>query len=268
MRRRTFLAASAAAAVGLAGSTVGLRAANAPEGQRQFFELRTYHFPSREKREAFERFLAQAAIPAFNRAGVKPVGAWVPMPPERATDNAKPNEVLYVFLPHDSLESVVALAHKLAADEAYQQAGHDVLNAPKQDPAFTRYESTLLHAMEGFPRVATMDLGPSRVLELRTYESRSAERAVSKLAMFNAGEFDIFTKAGMHNVFFGGAIIGENLPQLTYMVAHASMDEAKKNWKAFGAVPEWKTLSAKATYKDNVSQIIDHYLRPTEGSQI
>jgi NIPSNAP protein len=267
MQRREFLAASAATVLGLTAAN-GAFAAN-EAGARQFYELRRYHFPSEEKQQAFETFLAETAIPAMNRAGVEPVGVWT----LAAKDNpqlkltADPME-LFVFLPHNSLESVVTLEQRLAADEAYQKAGHSILYALKKDAPYTRYESTLLHAMENFPRMQTPMKSETRVLELRTYESPGSERAKNKLDMFNAGEFDSFVKAGMKNVFFGGAIIGENLPQLTYMVAHENLDAAKKNWSAFGKVPEWKALSSNRSYNGNVSNIIDRYLRPAKGSQV
>jgi hypothetical protein len=266
MQRREFLAASAAAAIGLATTRAALADDKAA---RQYYELRRYHFASSAKQQAFEEFLAKTAIPAFNRAGVEPVGLWK----LAAQDNpqlkltADPIE-LYVFLPHNSVESIVNFESKLAADEAFQQAGKPMLTAIKANASYSRYESTLLQAMEGFPRLQVPMKSDSRVLELRTYESPNTERARSKLDMFNAGEFGIFTKAGMTNVFFGGAIIGENLPQLTYMVAHENLDAAKKNWGNFGKVPEWKTLAANPSYKDNVSSIIDRYLRPVAGSQI
>ena len=98
MDRREFLAASAAAAAfGIAavdpqpaGAAQAAPAAGAggAGGEKQLIELRTYHFASAAKREAFERFLAKAAIPALNRAGVRPVGAFKLLAKDNA--DAKP----------------------------------------------------------------------------------------------------------------------------------------------------------------------------------
>ena len=56
--------------------------------------------------------------------------------------------------------SVIDVESRLSADDALQKSGQTVLNAPEADPAYTRYESSLLHAMEeGFPQVQV----PSRV---------------------------------------------------------------------------------------------------------
>jgi hypothetical protein len=72
----------------------------------------------------------------------------------------------------------------------------------------------------------------------------------------------------MPGVFFGGAIIGQNLPQLTYMIAHADADGVNKAWDAFRTDPEWKTLSGDPQYKGNVSKIISLLVRPVAASQI
>jgi len=46
------------------------------------------------------------------------------------------------------------------------------------------------------------------------------------------------------------------------------MDDSKKNWQAFFGHPDWKKLSSNTGYKDNVSKVIDQFLRPAGGSQI
>ena len=266
MRRREFLAAASAAVmtVGKLGS-----AAEPSEGGRQIFELRTYHFASPAKRDAFEQFIAEAAVPAFNRAGLSPVGAWKLLAQDNPTLklSADPDD-LWLLLPHNSLESVATLEDRLAADEVFQSAGRQILKAPKSDPAYTRYQSTLLLAMRGVPRVAVPTKAPTRVFELRTYESQNVDKARNKLEMFNEGEFPIFGRAGMPGVFFGGAIAGADLPQLTYMIVTNDIKDVKMGWSAFFNDPQWKTLSANPAYKDNVSKVISRFLRPCSGSQI
>ena len=267
MRRREFLALSA----GAVGTTVwGAKFAMGGQGGgRQLLELRTYHFASAAKQQDYERFLAGAGVPAFSRAGVQPVGVWKMM----AKDNPDLKLVddstdLWVLLPHDSFESVLTLEQKLGADESYQAAGKEVLRAGKSSPAFTRYESMLLLAFEGFPKVQVPTKSPGRVFELRTYESPNNERGLNKIQMFNSGEFEIFREAGMGSVFYGGAIAGPNLPQLTYMISFDDIGDVQKNWKAFFANAAWKKLSAEAQYQGNVSRVIHHFLRPAEASQI
>jgi len=257
MRRRDFLTASTLA---LAAPLLARAADQA--ATRQYYELRTYHFPSAEKQSAFESFLKDTAIPAFNRAGVEPVGAFKPAPTKL------PPLDLYLLLPHNNLESFLNLPAKLAADVAYQESGKSIITAPRSNPAFTRYDSTLLLAMENAPRLTPPAKSDNRLFELRTYQSPNEERAANKLSQFNIGEMPLFPRAGMPGVFYGGALAGDNLPKLTYMITHDSAENVKQHWSNFSKDPDWKKLSGNPIYKDNVSKIINVFLHPLPGSQI
>jgi hypothetical protein len=267
MRRREFLAASAAAALGLSASK-HLGAAGDTSG-KQLIELRTYHLASPQKQQAYEAFLAEAAVPACNRAGVEPVGAFKLLAKDNPTLKMEADGTdLYLLLPHKSPESVL-LESRLSEDEAFQKAGQAVLNAAKGDPAFTRYESTLMLAFDQFPRVEVPSKAAGRLLQLRIYESPNQERAKKKIHMFNeGGEIAIFKRCGMNPVFFGEAIVGSKLPNLTYMLGFDDEAAMKKGWDAFRADPEWQKLSKDAAYKDTVSNITNLVLRPAGGSQV
>jgi hypothetical protein len=268
MLRRAFLRLSAVAGLGVLGTS--LRAADsAPTSSpssgfgHQFYEIRTYHFSSPEKRDAFEKFAGDLMIPALNRLGIQPVGlfALVDQKSPEAND-------LWVFLPHESLDSVVGLEPRLAADDAYQSAGKDVLLAGKSDPAYTRFDTQLLYAFAAHPRLTPPARSPDRVFELRQYENPNQERALNKMKMFNSGEIPIFARVGMPGVFFGEAFAGPGLPHLTYMVFHESQEASKKDWAAFGADADWHKLTADPDYKDNVSKVISRFLRPSAASQL
>jgi len=86
--------------------------------------------------------------------------------------------------------------------------------------------------------------------------------------MFNAGEVPIFRRTGLTPVFFGETLVGTRMPSLTYMLTFADMAARDSAWSAFAKDPEWKTLSADARYRENVSAISDIILRPTAHSQI
>jgi hypothetical protein len=271
MRRRDFLTASATAlaAASLLPSSARAAESTASSGPRQLFDLRTYKFASQEKQKAFAEFLEKAFVPAANRAGIKPVGLFQMTAKENPQLKLTEDPLeIWVFLPHDTFESFLGFEAKVAADNEYQNAGKDILNGVKANAAFARFDSMLLNAMVNFPRVAVPSQAPNRLFELRTYESPNAERAANKLDRFNAGEFAAFQRAGMPGVFFGGAIAGAGLPQLTYMVLHENPDDAKPHWDAFRKDAGWKQLSSQPQYKDNVSKIIDRYVRPLPGSQI
>jgi hypothetical protein len=272
MQRREFLvasAATAAAAVSVAAGSSALLAADAPT-DKQLIELRTYRFASPQKRQAFEQFFGEAAVPALGRAGVGPVGAFKLLAKDNAalklTEDAND---LYVLLPHKSAESLVTLERRLAADEAYQSAGRSVLAAAKSDPAYTRYETSLMLGFDAFPQVQAPTKSEARLLQLRIYESHNEERAKRKIHMFNeGGEIAVFKRVGMHPVFFGQALAGTTMPNLTYMLAFDDDAAMTSAWNAFRDNAEWKRLSGDESYKDTVSTITNLVLRPVAGSQI
>ena len=176
---------------------------------------------------------------------------------------------LFVLLPHRSPESFLTLERALAADEAYQSAGRAVLGSPKADPAYTRYQSSIMLGFESFPQVQVPTKAESRVLQLRIYESHNEERARRKIHMFNeGGEIAIFRRVGLNPVFFGESLAGLKLPNLTYMLAFDDENAMKAAWNAFRGDPEWKKLSADQSYKDTVTTITNLILRPVRGSQV
>jgi len=263
MRRRTFLQLSTAAGLGTLAACVRERNTLPEALAAQIYELRCYHFPTTAKRDAFDQFLKDAMVPALNRLGLKPVGVFTQVaekPPE-TTD-------LWVLITHDSFPSMRDLEPHLAADAAFQQAGKDILLAPKDDPAFTRFDTELLYAFAGHPRLTPAPLQPQRIFEMRTYQSRNQERALNKMTMFNSGEIPIFGRCGMPSVFFGEAIAGSNLPHLTYMVCHESQQSVKSDWANFGKNPDWQALKNNPLYQDNVSNIVSRMLLPTAASQL
>lgn len=268
MKRREFFTTSAAATLGLAASGMGQAAAAGTN--KDLIEWRTYHFASRAKQEAFEDFLASTAIPALNRAGIKPVGVFK----LRKADNPRlemeaDSTDLHVLLPHPSAGSVATLIARLAEDAALTSDGASTLMAPKDSPAYERFESSLLLGFDRCPRVEVPTLAESRVLQLRIYESHNDERALMKIAMFNeGGEIDIFRRVGMDPVFFGQALVGAKLPNLTYMLSFKDEQAMQEGWAKFGKDPAWLALRNDETYKDTVSNITNLVLRPAKGSQI
>ena len=261
MDRREFLAATAVAAVSPMPA-LGTIAQSAP---REYIELRRYHLLPGTRQRDFSAFVGDAAIPAMNRAGVARVGAFTVVYGENAPS-------LLLVLAHQTLDSVVTLRDRLARDAVYARAGAAILDTPMSEPAFVRVESTLLRAIEAMPAVEPAVVAgtstPSRIVELRTYESHSDRAALNKLQMFNAGEVPIFRRTGLTPVFFGETLVGSSMPSLTYMLAFPDMAARDRAWSAFGNDPAWKTLSADPQYRENVSAISDLILRPTAYSQM
>jgi hypothetical protein len=259
MNRREFLATGVAglAATNLAGSSANA-AGTAP---RQFFEWRQYHLRTGTQKNMVGEFLKSVGIAAMNRIGIKPVGVFTPV---YGPSNAK----LYVLLVHDSLDSVVNASARLLEDKEVREKGASFIDASISEPAYVRFESSLLAAFSHMPRLEAPAL-KERIFELRIYESHSAKMGKKKVEMFNeGGEIAIFKKTGLTPVFFGETIIGPNLPNLNYMLAFKDMADRDQRWQVFRDDPDWKKLSANPAYRDTVSNITDIILRPTEYSQI
>jgi hypothetical protein len=259
--RREFLTAAAAAATVSPfphGNTFNQSAS------RQYFELRRYHLLPGTKQRAFSAFVGDVAIPAMNRAGVSRVGAFTVVYGENEPS-------LLLVLVHQTLDTVVSLRERLAADAVYTRAGAAILETPLSDPAFVRAESSLLRAFNAIPTLepsAGAGTATPRIFELRTYESHSDRAALNKLKMFDAGEVPIFRRAGLTPVFFGETVIGAKMPSLSYMLTFSDMAARDVAWGKFGQDPEWKSLSSDPQYRENVSELSDIILQPTSYSQI
>jgi hypothetical protein len=265
LQRRHFLTSSLAAAAATL-TTSDSQAQTPPPKGREYYELRKYRLRSGPQIKLLQGYLESALIPALNRAGFSPIGAF-------NLDIGPETPATYLLIPSTSLESLVTAELQLVKDEEFMKAAAPFWNAPAAAPAFERVESSLMIAFEGWPKLVVPPVTAQhgkRVFQLRTYESPSNADHVVKVEMFHKGEFDVFARAGFWQVFFGDTLIGPRLPQLTYMVGYADLSEIDVKWDAFRADPEWKKLSTLPRYSSEsiVDSISNLVLRPTSFSQI
>lgn len=267
MKRRDFVKTSvvATSAIGLGQAQV-MAADKAAGTTQEYYELRTYTLKPGAEPKSLHDFLRDAAIPAWNRLGSQPIGAFTPR-------DAAETPLLYVLIPHASLEAFATAANRLADDAEFQKAGATYLNLPSTDPAYARFESSLMRAFAGMPRLILPPYSTEkkpRLFELRTYESHSEKAALKKIEMFNTGEVELMRRVGLGPVFFGEMIVGTQLPNLTYMLSAENTDLHKQHWDAFRTDPEWKKMSAIPEYANAkiVSKITNKFLVPTPYSQI
>jgi hypothetical protein len=260
--RRNFLRNSVAAAALGEVTQLGAQPATA----REYYELRKIHLISGPQTKLAAGYIEQALIPALNRLGIAPVGAFnLDLGPETPS--------IYLLLPSSSLMTLATADLHLAKDEGFLRAAEPFWKAPAKEPAFDRMESSLMIAFEGHPKLtlppATAQKG-KRVFQLRTYESPSNYDHVKKVEMFGRGEYGSFERAGFWQVFYGDTLIGPRLPQLTYMLAFPDLSEMNAKWDAFRNDAEWKKLSTSPefTYESIVSNITNLVLTPTTYSQI
>ena len=191
---------------------------------------------------------------------------------ETATASPKPGSPVWVLIPHPSLDSFVQVSAALNADPAVQAAGAAYLNAPKSAPGFERIDTWLLLAFRGLPRLElpafSRDRVPTRVFELRDYESHSELKALNKMAMFDDGEIQLMKDLHMNPVFFGQALAGPNLPHLRYITCAPDLATHLANWKAFGPDPRWVKMKNDPQYADNTSLNTARFLAPKAYSEI
>jgi NIPSNAP len=267
MKRRQFLKTSLAASTlaGLTSSNLKVAAAEADSvSGRDFYELRIYRLQDGAGHALLDAYLAEAAIPAWNRLGIKPIGAFTEIAP-------KGGPAVYVLIPYPSVQSFATAGARLEADSEYKKAGAAYLEAPKSKPAFDRIDSSLMLAFIGLPRLEMPALSRQkkpRIFELRSYQSHSELKAIKKVEMFNAGEIDVMREVGLGPVFYGQTLIGSDLPHLTYMLSGENQEAHKKHWGGFSNHPIWNKLKNDPQYADTVSKISNWFLAPTSYSQI
>ena len=267
MKRRDFLQTgiTATALGSLSASLLSTSAAEpASAGPREYYELRIYRLKDAAAKPRLDAYLQQAAIPAWNRLGLKPIGVFTEA-------ESKEGPAVFVLLPYPSLDAFASSVAKINADAAYLKAGADYLRAAKADPSFVRIDSWLMLAFAGMPKLELPAYCPkaaTRVFELRTYESHSELKAINKVEMFNAGEIGAMREVGLGPVFYGQALVGANLPHLWYMTSGENLEAHNQHWALFGKHPVWQKLKSDQQYADNVSKITKRMLTPTAYSQI
>ncbi len=258
MKRREFLQVSAVASC--LTSAPAWAASETGNAAQEYYEWRFFQLPSAEKQALVTAYLQRAALPAWERLGIGPIGVFTETGPEATAS-------VHVLLPYASIEEFVRVRKGLEQDASYKQAVTKYLGASQQDPAFERIESSLMVAFAGMPKL-TVPAQKPRVFQLREYHSHSEERARRKIEMFNNGEIPIFPAVGFENVFFGETIIGSRLPNLKYLLCAESLEAHEANFQTFREHPEWIAMKDLPEYAETVSKVIQTFLLPTAFSQV
>ncbi len=238
------------------------RAEAADAALPQYFELRVYTTLAEIQQQRVVDYWKNAAIPAYNRQGIQPIGVFT-------EQEASATNKIYVLIPCDSLEVFAAIPARLEADTDFQRAAAEYLSAPKDNPAYDRFESSLLIAFDGMKHLVLppADKRPN-VFELRTYMSSSEKKGLNKIQMFESGEINVMKEVGLAPIFYGRTVVGAHMPCMVYMTCGEDLDAHKKHWQGFSAAPVWKQLQADPQYKDNMIRAIKVMLKRTAASQI
>lgn len=260
MKRRNFIKKTAAAS--LLGTTSMAAASAKPaevEKGNEYYEIRTYELVSKEKQGALEDYFQRALIPALKRNGAGAIGVFEDL---EASDAPK----CYLLITYPKLKTFTKLAAALAKDSVYQLASQDYNQIKKDDKIYHRVHTSLLEAFDSIPQMILPQ--GERILELRIYESYSEDSHRRKVMMFDDEELALFYKTGLHPVFFGKALIGPSLPNLTYMLTFKDKEERDANWKTFVGHPDWDAMKNKPIYADSVSKVTNFFLKPRPYSEV
>ena len=256
MERRAFLAASTAAALAVRVARRGLRharAARGPASRPLVYELRRYRMHNGHDGVArFTAYAKDALVPALDRAGIAPVGAWnVALGADGPT--------LHLLIPHPDAASVVdarrAARRRRRVPEGGRVRARAAALGTRPTCAATPRCTPPVPTMPGIEKPPGAAAGQDRVFELRTYRSHSKAADRKKVEMFEpGGELAIFRRVGLATVFFGRDLVGAGLPSLTYMVVFADAAAREKAWAAFREDPEWLKLRDRPEYADASSR--------------
>jgi hypothetical protein len=230
----------------------------------EYYELRVYTTQSTEQQELISSYWEKAAVPAYERMGIGPIGVFTEL-------EDSPTNRVFVLIPFASPGDYAGVTGKLAADSRYVDAAAGYLDTPRNEAAYVRFESSLLVAFDGMKRLEVPPSAAERkpwVFELRIYESHSEAKGENKVKMFNSGEIPLMKEVGLAPVFFGQTVVGSAMPNLIYMVSGADAEAHKVHWKAFFDAPVWKELIGDPQYKGNVSKVVSVFLKRTAASQI
>ena len=221
--------------------------------KQEFYEIKVYHFDSKEQENILDTYFEKAFVPAAHKAGVKSVGIFKPIANDTAMDKR-----IYIILPFASAEQMINLPSQLEKNTAYMSAGADYINAPYTAPPYTRFESIFLKAFKTAPVMQLPKLNAPKaehVYELRSYEGHTEKIYRNKVHMFNeGGEVPLFKRLNFNGVFYADVISGSRMPNLMYMTSFENMKDRDAHWDTFRNDAEWKTLSAKPEYQKNVSK--------------
>jgi hypothetical protein len=135
---------------------------------------------------------------------------------------------------------------KLTGDKALE-AATDAWQAGQEKP-FESLATAHLEAASFSPQLAPLNPQPAtpRLFEMRVYHANTARGHRGLLERFEAAEVKILANCGATPILFSSTVAGNDMPNLTWMMAFADAAARDKFSKAFSADPEWAKLRAQS----------------------
>ncbi len=232
----------------------------------ELYEIRSYLLGDKSDAAAIDKYLGEALIPALERQGIGPIGAFTNSPADETGSNR-----IVVVIPYKDAAQITSAKAELAEDSAYQSAAASYLKRGPKNPPFQRIQSELLSAMDCWKKIGAAPgslENNDRVYELRVYESANERLGDLKVDMFNNGEVPIFLDCKIQPIFIGQGVVGPQTPNLTYLTVYENEEARGKAWQAFRSHPDWNVLKKVAKYAGTVSKIDKFVLVPKPYSQL
>jgi hypothetical protein len=232
----------------------------------QYYSLTEYQGINPANMGELDAYFEKALIPALNRLAIDAVGVL-----QRTKTHEDGTTSIIVLVPLSNPSQLPQVIQELSKDQTFLSSASSYLDTDPKKPLYTRARSELLLAFDCFPKVtvpAQKKEGKDRLFEMRVYESPNEKLGHLKVEMFNNGEVPIFLDCGIQPVFMGQAIVGDKLPNLTYMTVYDNAEQRDECWKKFQKHPDWQILKEVKKYKDTVSKIHKTDLTPRPYSQL
>lgn len=234
--------------------TAGLQAADTAP----VYELRIYTVHPGKMPDMLARFRDHTCA-LFEKHGMVNIGYWLPLKEEEA-------HKLHYVLKHASREAAKASWTAFVNDPEWIKV-RDASEANGKIVA--KVDSIYLAATDYSPAVPA--LTGRHVFELRTYVCNDGKLDALD-ARFRNHTLKLFAKHGMTNLPYWHPTDADKGAgkTLIYLLAHDSVEAAKKSFDAFRADPEWIKVrdASEANGKILVSPPISLFLQPVDFSKL
>ncbi len=228
--------------------------------QQQVYELRTYELDFFKSADILHNYFKDALFPALNRQGINNIGVF------EEVGESLPKKI-YVLIPYDDLQDFQSSKRFLARDTKYFVDARPYMETGEESHPYKRLSTNLIASASGFPNLISPN-GEASFFELRIYDSYNEDALQRKVRMFNNSEFKIFEEVGLPMVFFGPNITGNQMPNLTYLLAFKDKAAHAEAWSKFLVHPEWLRILKLEEYANTINKITRVFLKPLPYSQL
>jgi hypothetical protein len=204
-----------------------------PAGEkRRVFTLEQYYLKNGSQVQRIHDHISKAALPALGKVHSGPKIVL------EALIAAHQPQVA-VILGFESIEELWSVRSKVITDQELARSYESWESHPEQP--YEHFSTALLEATDYMPELVN-DREPRkspRIFELRTYHSPTWRQLRALHERFAGPEIRIFHRVGVHPVLYTSTLVGNDMPNLTYLTPFDDLASREKAWNAFSADPEW-----------------------------